>query len=224
MKREILLHKSILSVIFGFLVICILYLLFIWIYGLNHVFTHMESTSFNMIAFLIICLMMFFIAFLPAVLISEDNKYIYFNIPKTRMEILWNRYVTNIAFFSIGIAILFSVTYLVDMVYSKIGLVEHETYEIFMAFLSNPLVVLLILFAYFKIIFTLYYFKELILWNSKRIIFSVLATIIFFYTMVIFPYILIDGGSINPLLLISNILMILLSLIFDRYIFLKGEI
>jgi hypothetical protein len=184
----------------------------------------MEATSYNMMTFIVILLIMFFIAFIPALFVGEDNKHLYFNVPLSRMAIYKQRYLSMILFFIISLVILYYSIYTVDYIYSKIGLSEHETYDIYMVFGDSPLGVFLVLFTFFNITFTLYHFKDLVSVKFRTLLFYVFIMIIFFYSMFLFASSLLEEVKYWFVISIVNVLIIAFTLIINPIIFRNGEV
>ncbi|KFZ25586.1 MAG: hypothetical protein KQ78_02226 [Candidatus Izimaplasma bacterium HR2] len=228
MKKEFIIHRPLLLGYIGVIVLGGLYLIFLLVFKSNTTFDNMQATTHNVSAFIVVVGLALLVMFTPSVMISNDNKYIYFNVPKTRSEILINRYKINFLFFCLGLVVLSLFLFLVYVVFNYVGLAEHETFEIFIdVFYNKPLLSIFFLFVNFKIIFSLYYFIELINHRFKTTIFFMVGLLFTFVQLSMFTLMLMDSFIENtPLLTLFfvNIGFVLVSIVLDRLIFVKGEI
>ncbi len=228
MKKEFLIQRTLVLGYISVLIIGVLYLAFLLIFKSNTSFDNMAATTHNMMTFFVVVGLTILIMFTPAVMISNDNKYIYFNTPMAREKILYCRYKSSAVFFLLGLTVLFILLLMIYYAFNSVGLNDHASFDIYIdAFYSKPFVSILFIFVNFKVIFTIYYFKDLSNLKYKTLIFYLISIPFMFIQLSMFMFILMDSVVENsPLVtyIYLNIGFVFGSLIADKFVFAKGEI
>lgn len=224
MKRELIIHKTLIYLFFGVAIISFISLYSLYVLGIDLSASNQRVINIHMIFYFFIVAILIFTFLLPLILMAEDNKSFYFNQPKSRTEIMMQRYMWTAFFVGSWILLYILILIGVTFVFKEVGLEHYSTFDSFMLdYKPNTFILLIIIFSS-KIIFTIGYYKELIKHIGKgfsMMMIYTLTSIFIIYIMLILSDNLYRTDTNAEIFMV---VLIGLSMIADYYIFLKGEI